>query len=752
MLRYQDGRFGRHPRWRFLIFNILLRRRANSSARFYVSKASGLKDLSREELTEALLTDEGLLPQIIRQGSALPGTRPFWRNQGCGLQAQARFLSPKMSPVFVTFSAADMQWKDLHRHFPNWDRVASADDRTQYNFIWDSVQSNPHIIAEYLVLRLRAFKEYVLRPYLGYEDSWQRMEWQSRGSGHEHGLFWVRDAPPLLVDDDLDETRARFAQYWGQLITAWNPDQLRAPDARNPASLAPGDVANTTDQFAAFLNRLQMHSTCRAPYCLRYKDGSLCPQCRFFFPRPLFNAPVVTREINHKSWLFSPARNQGLLNQCAPAITIGWMANTDIQPPTTLHAVLSYVGKYVSKPEKASTSYTELQGQVLPYINDRAPLLSFVSKMLNKLISERDWSAQEVSHLLLQLPVQKSSRVLITLDCRPEDIQKDLLVLESGEITTQRSVLLRYRDRLKDTANSNPLLIGLSLFDCLCNWDWMTWRVRPRAAARVINYFPRYLKDPMSATYSDYCRVKLMLHHPFIDWTDLFVIDGQLYESYIDAFQACSRLHTHIEDFYTDPDHEGDDQDSNSESEEDIDPDDDTNYPLADFEAFARRRPREDFTLMDPEQDLGTRDIDRDYDWSTHIGRYNIHPGIWDQVKAENPIKQVVSMDPSPDLLNLEQRRLYDMVTSQYLDELASRSPPQLLLQVDGVAGSGKTFVLLKICARIQELASKVGKQTPVFRTAPTGIAAFNILGRTLHALLRLPVKGKKSNLSIAML
>jgi ATP-dependent DNA helicase PIF1 len=85
------------------------------------------------------------------------------------------------------------------------------------------------------------------------------------------------------------------------------------------------------------------------------------------------------------------------------------MANTDIQLPTTLAAVLSYIGKYVSKPEKSSVSYTELQSQVLLYINDRAPLLSFVSKMLNKLIGERDWSAQEVCHILLQLPVQKSS-------------------------------------------------------------------------------------------------------------------------------------------------------------------------------------------------------------------------------------------------------------------------------------------------------------------------------------------------------
>lgn len=55
-----------------------MRRKADSSARFYVSKASGLKDLSRDELGDALLADEGLVPQIVRQGSHLTGTRPFW--------------------------------------------------------------------------------------------------------------------------------------------------------------------------------------------------------------------------------------------------------------------------------------------------------------------------------------------------------------------------------------------------------------------------------------------------------------------------------------------------------------------------------------------------------------------------------------------------------------------------------------------------------------------------------------------------
>jgi ATP-dependent DNA helicase PIF1 len=112
-----------------------MRRKANSSACFYVSKVSGLKDLSRDELTEALLTDEALLPQIVRQGSYLTGTRPFWRNKSNHLQAQACFLSPSMSPVFVTFSAADMQWQDLHRHLPGFSDVATADNHTQRTFI-----------------------------------------------------------------------------------------------------------------------------------------------------------------------------------------------------------------------------------------------------------------------------------------------------------------------------------------------------------------------------------------------------------------------------------------------------------------------------------------------------------------------------------------------------------------------------------------------------------------------------------------
>ena len=321
LLCYYDGRFGRHPRWRFLVFNMIIRRKAASAARFYVSKASGLKDLTRKELTAALQDDTQLVDQIVRQGSDLTGTRPFWRNKSNSLTAQARFLSQDTSPVFVTFSAADMQWQDLHRHFTGWEGVAGAIDTVRFQFIWQAIQDNPHIVAHYLQLRFRTFVQTLLRPLLQFTDHWDRFEWQARGSGHLHCLFWIPSAPSL--DQESDAARAAFARYWGGLITAWNPDPLRLPDRRNPASLKPTDVVNTSDQFTAFVNRLQKHSHCTAGYCLRTSRQTGQSSCRFFFPRPLFANATITREINPRSWLFSPARNDPFLNQCTPAITIG---------------------------------------------------------------------------------------------------------------------------------------------------------------------------------------------------------------------------------------------------------------------------------------------------------------------------------------------------------------------------------------------------------------------------------------------
>jgi len=85
LMSWHNQRFARHARWRFFIFNMYMRQKARSTACFYVSRTADIKDLSREELSEALDTDASLLPQIVCQGALLPGTRLYWHNRGSSL-------------------------------------------------------------------------------------------------------------------------------------------------------------------------------------------------------------------------------------------------------------------------------------------------------------------------------------------------------------------------------------------------------------------------------------------------------------------------------------------------------------------------------------------------------------------------------------------------------------------------------------------------------------------------------------------
>lgn len=68
---------------------------------------------------------------------------------------------------------------------------------------------------------------------------------------------------------------------------------------------------------------------------------------------------------------------------------------------------------------------------------------------------------------------------------------------------------------------------------------------------------------------------------------------------------------------------------------------------------------------------------------------------------------------------------------------------PQLLIHLDGEGGTGKTMVILTTCQKLEEVAASSGLPNPVLRSAPTGVAAHAITGRTLHALFRLPIKAK---------
>jgi ATP-dependent DNA helicase PIF1 len=91
--------------------------------------------------------------------------------------------------------------------------------------------------------------------------------------------------------------------------------------------------------------------------------------------------------------------------------------------------------------------------------------------------------------------------------------------------------------------------------------------------------------------------------------------------------------------------------------------------------------------------------------------------------------------------LQPKQQLLFDTVCTHYNDTLDFGLVEQLLLHVDGEGGTGKTTVVLSMCYELENTADEHALSSPVLRAAPTGVAAHNIMGKTLHSLFKLPVK-----------
>lgn len=154
---------------------------------------------------------------------------------------------------------------------------------------------------------------------------------------------------------------------------------------------------------------------------------------------------------------------------------------------------------------------------------------------------------------------------------------------------------------------------------------------------------------------------------------------------------------------------------------------------------------------------LGERTEDWQYDWGFHVNTYrdipfqtadaplsqntesmpDIHVKAhwWARAKALFPINSRVDYQSQTvvDRLAPEQRLIYDLVIQHY--DTQSRQP--LLLNIDGRAGTGKSYIVQVLSAHLQVRTS----DEVIFRCAPTGAASFGIRGSTLHSLLKLPVQ-----------
>ncbi|KJK73540.1 hypothetical protein H634G_11211 [Metarhizium anisopliae BRIP 53293] len=180
--------------------------------------------------------------------------------------------------------------------------------------------------------------------------------------------------------------------------------------------------------------------------------------------------------------------------------------------------------------------------------------------------------------------------------------------------------------------------------------------------------------------------------HPHRSPEDLYTVGGHLFDSFAAAYKCCRERHdTHSDDHYGEPDtNELGAEDDEFELEVHEEP-----VVEEDWHELARMLP--DRPLEEEDIDmLGRRDIDIDYDWTPHVGRYTddgiLNGDYWKQRKARNRLDLDVDHQPleARDSLHRDQR--------------------------------------LVRCRQEGDTA------------APTGVAGNQISGTTLHSLLHLPI------------
>ncbi|KAM6513184.1 hypothetical protein FALCPG4_015646 [Fusarium falciforme] len=243
-------------------------------------------------------------------------------------------------------------------------------------------------------------------------------------------------------------------------------------------------------------NRVQRHR-CNN-YCMQLNKHTKQVECRFGFPHGQRLQASLEKVPHSKHWSFRGERDDSQINHYNRLLTVAWLANTDVSPCTSLQQVIDYAAKYCSKSEKKSESFAQIGKALMPRVKDHNPLVSFTSKLLNQLVAERDYSKQEVSHLLLGLPLQEGSRTCLYVDCRNPDMHSRSLRIDGDEVDEVPNVHEKYCRRPE-------ALEDLTYVSFLKYWNflsrnpsmWKQWQPsNVNGRPRVLVYFPRYRADP----------------------------------------------------------------------------------------------------------------------------------------------------------------------------------------------------------------------------------------------------------------
>ena len=286
--------------------------------------------------------------------------------------------------------------------------------------------------------------------------------------------------------------------------------------------------------------------------------------------------------------------------------------------------------------------------------------------------------------------------------------------------------------------------------------DWVVWKVKidgvqseivqrqSRAKSRVLQIFPKYSYLPDGEQYENYCQVKLMLHHLFVDFSDLQTLNVNRELSYTFAYDVCCCDHSHPWDPINVRDEKVKRKEQHPEEEEDSE---------ADFEHLSEHDsvdPQDAWTDLaahngGPEKwlhadyrNLEKQLLDVDYNWHASDAYYQEHGDQhdWYERKKTEVSGDINRLHYSLDTLQGGQQVFFNLLTNHCLQLFRNRLqlfrnwtlfPPPLLLHLDGKAGTGKLYLIDMMFTHLYDIAQSSACDDSVLCAALTEVAVYNI-------------------------
>ena len=219
LLRF-DRKFAKDPNFSLIVCNQLQRHQAISTGNMYAKGC--LKDITVKELKDKIKEgDKDTMNGILSFGTSIKGSAQYFRKEkqkAFNFIRHAQIMSDGKDYVntFLTFSPADMHWRQLHEMFPKdqtepyldkivvkslkdipegadpKDYITTAQDYMYRNKV---ISQNADICNFFFRKKVDLMIKYVLEKVIGLKDYKIRYEFQNRGSIHAHMLVCISHGP-----------------------------------------------------------------------------------------------------------------------------------------------------------------------------------------------------------------------------------------------------------------------------------------------------------------------------------------------------------------------------------------------------------------------------------------------------------------------------------------------------------------------------------------------------------------------------